>query len=263
MLKAGAFLFWLRPVAVLFLCIPVFAQPRIGGGSCTSATLTGSYSLTLSGRELSSAAVLADVSQGVGSATFDGLSKVTLTLRTNSIASLGVLSTLSGTYSLQANCIGVIAITSGDNAAFTLSSYNQGKSFLIVGEDSTFTFSGNGSMLPASCSASMLSGTYSFNAPGFSVVSGGISGVVDLSGLMQFDGTGIVNVTWYVSSNSAISTYISTGSYTVGSGCTGSAVLTDTFSNAYTLNFSVTSANNFLLAGSGPKIIFTGSGRTL
>ena len=56
------------------LAVPLLAQPQIGGGSCNSATLNGIYSLTLAGRDVSSSASFSNVLEGIGTATFDGLS---------------------------------------------------------------------------------------------------------------------------------------------------------------------------------------------
>jgi hypothetical protein len=241
------------------------AQPQIGGGTCTSATLTGSYSLTLSGRDASSTGtLLSGVAVGVGTATFDGLSKVAFTLTENSVKSLGVAANWSGNYSLQANCVGTISITSGDSATFTLASYDQGVSYVIVGEDGTYAYSGGGNNLPTTCSASLLSGTYSFNGNGFALASSAISGVTDFSGLMQFDGTSVVTTNWFISSGGTITPVTTSGSYTVTSGCTGTATMTDPSGKSYALQFTITnSTGTFVIGGSTPLMVFTGSGRTL
>jgi hypothetical protein len=91
------------------------------------SALSGSYSATLTGGDLNSAVAFSNASQAVGSVVFDGLSKVTFTLTNNSNKFFGVAQTLSGTYSLQSNCIGVLTITTGDTASFTLEAYNLGK----------------------------------------------------------------------------------------------------------------------------------------
>lgn len=256
---------WLARLGLLSVaCTAMLAQPQIGGGPCTSATLSGNYSLTLTGRDVGSTATLSTVSLGAGTATFDGLSKVTLTLTANTAKSQGMTETLSGTYSLQVNCIGVITITSGDTASFTLESYNQGKSYLITGQDGTYAFNGSGSLLPASCSASEVSGTYSFNGNGFQLTSATISGVADFSGLMQFDGTSAVTSTWYVSAGGSTQTVTASGTYTVNSNCSATASLTDNAGHAYALQLTVTSgAGNFIFGGTSPAMVFTGSGRTL
>jgi hypothetical protein len=249
--------------ALPLLAVPLLAQPQIGGGSCTSATLSGTYSLTLSGRDVSSAVTFAGVSLGVGTITFDGLSKVTIAL-TNNTAKTALAAALSGTYSLQANCAGVVNITTGDNANFALESYNQGKSFLVTGEDALYAYSGSGSTIPATCSASQLSGTYSFNGNGFALTSAAISGVTDFSGLMVFDGTSVVTTTWYITSGGTTKAVTTSGTYTATSACSGTIAMTDTSGSTYTMQLTITSTTgSFIAGGATPQMVFTASGRIL
>src|ERR1700685_3799294 len=88
------------------LAAPVVAQPVIGGNACSSATLDGIYAFALSGRQVTSSGNFSNVFQGNGSATFDGLSKVTVTMTTDTIQSVGTPLTWSGTYTMQSNCFG-------------------------------------------------------------------------------------------------------------------------------------------------------------
>jgi hypothetical protein len=248
---------------------PLLAQTQIGGGICSSASLTGTYSLSLNGRDVGSSVTFSKISEGIGTATFDGLSKVTFTLTSNVNQSAGVAQTLTGTYSLQSNCEGLLNLTTGDTASFTLEAYNNptgslARNFLIAGQDGVYSFTGSGGLLPTSCTASLLSGTYAFNGTGFALTSGAISGVNNISGLLQFNGTNGVTTTWYVSSNST-TTDTTTGQFSVASGCTATASVTDPSGNTYALTFAITAANgsNFIVSGAGPSLMFTGSGRAL
>jgi hypothetical protein len=257
-----------RMIIVLAVCsvaVPMFAQSQIGGGVCTSASLNGAYSLTLTGRDVSSSVVFTKVTQGIGTATFDGLSKVTFGLTTNVNQTAGLSQILSGTYSMQANCIGVLNITSGDTATFSLESYNQGKDFLITGQDATYSYSGSGVLLPTTCSASQLNGSYSFNGNGFALASGVISGVNNISGTLQFDGISGVAGTWYVAAGTSNATSTVTGQFAVTASCVGTGTVSDTRGNTYSLLFTVTATNgsNFLFGGAGPALMFTSSGRAL
>src|SRR5580704_3131281 len=161
------------------LAVPLLAQPQIGGGTCSSATLSGSYSATLTGRGLSSAVAFTSTSEAIGAATFDGQSKVSFTLTTNTNKAFGTAQTLSGTYVLQANCVGTVTITTGDTASFTLEAYNGGKSYLLVGQDGTSSFTGSGSVLPATCPSALTAGTYPVNGTGLGLTSGAISSAID------------------------------------------------------------------------------------
>src|SRR5690348_2035364 len=84
--------------------------------TCSAATLNGIWSVDLTGRVVSSAGAFSKAYYGIGTATFDGVSAVTFTLTTNTNQAEGVAQTLAGTYTLPANCVGTVAITSGDTA---------------------------------------------------------------------------------------------------------------------------------------------------
>jgi len=259
--------------AVLFIPAALFAQPQIGGGQCSSATLTGNYSLTLTGRQTTTLSTglglygfaFGGVLQGVGSANFDGISKVTFTFTANSNSSTAVADTWSGTYTLPANCLGVVSLSTGDTGTFTLASYASGGSFTIDGFDGTYSFNGSGSTLPASCSASLLNGTYSFNGNGFVLSSGAIGTVSEISGLITFDGVSAVTTNWYVSVAGGTANDTGSGTFTVNSNCTATAALVDGSGNKYSLGLVITAAKgtNFLIDGASPASLFLGSGRTL
>ena len=263
---AARHLAWL-PRAVLLLpmaCSLLLAQPQIGGGLCNSSTLKGTYSLTLTGRSVGSDATLSAFSAGVGTATFDGLSAVTLAFSANTAKTQGVAQTFSGTYNLPVNCVGTITITTGDNASFTLESYNQGKAYLITGQDGTYAFNGSGSSLPATCSISQLNGTYAFNGNAFSLTSGAITGVADFSGLMQLDGASAITTNWSISKGGTTQAVTSTGTYVVSSNCAATATMTDSSGNAYSLQITITSTTgNFIFSGTNPQMAFKGTGRPL
>jgi hypothetical protein len=239
------------------LAVPLMAQPQIGGGTCSSSTLNGTYTSILTGRDLSSTVAFTSASQAIGTVTFDGLSKVTFTLTSNTNKLAGTAQTLAGTYSLQANCIGVLTITTGDNATFTLESYNSGKDYLMTGQDSVFTFTGNGSILPATCPTSLMTGTYSFNGSGYALSSGAIVGVYNVVGIVQF---GALNSVSIIANNNT-----QTGTYTLTTGCLATAHFTDNNGINYvgTFVFTNSTGENSSFISSGPNTLFSGTARPL
>lgn len=236
-------------IALVFLLsalstTPLLAQTRIGGGTCNSSSLNGTYAVSITGRQVTSAGTFMSVFQANGSANFDGQNKVTMTLTANTLQSVGTPLTWSGTYSLQANCVGTAAITSGGAATLNIGVYNQGSNFLLTGSDATYTYSGSGNGQPSTCSTSLLSGVYAFNATGFSLSGPAVNGVVDATGQAQFDGRG--NVTINITSSSgggASNALTATGTYSVSSNCLGSATVSDSKGNAYVPNLSISAGN--------------------
>ena len=178
--------------ASFFFAAPFLAHAQTSG-TCTAATLSGTYSLTLTGRTVTSAVALTADYQAVGTITFDGVSKATATLVSNSNKAQGVAQTLAGTYTIPSNCVGTLNITGGDTATYTLIPYNSGNNYLITGSDAAYILTGSGGPQPASCLTSTLSGVFAFSGNGFSLVSGGITAANDISGLLQFDGAGAVS----------------------------------------------------------------------
>ncbi len=112
-----------RLIPAVLLCavaLPVCSLAQTAAPNCTAATLTGSRALTLTGRDVNGSAVLTKAFQAVGTASFDGIGAVTLTLMVNTNVSQGVAQTWSGIYSLASSCVGTLTTTSGDSATFTL-----------------------------------------------------------------------------------------------------------------------------------------------
>jgi uncharacterized protein (TIGR03437 family) len=251
------------PILLCLAAVPVLAQTTIGGGSCTSSTLTGAYQFTLNGRQTTATGSISKLLQAVGTAAFDGLSKVTLTMTANianGSQSFGMPLTYSGSYSLQSNCIGSISITSGDIATFTLEAYSQGKAFALIGSDAAYAYNGSGNAQPASC-PSTLTGIHEFNASGDALSGASVTGVLDVAGVLQFDGQGNVTANWAQVSNLATTTIAATGTYSVSSTCLATATLTDGSGNKYAFSLSIYStAPDFALAVSSPQLVFDGTG---
>lgn len=237
------------PYAVLFtfswlLVAPLAAQPQIGGGTCNASSLSGTYAFSLTGRQVTSSGKFSNVLQANGSATFDGQSIITMSLTSDTTSAVAAPLPWSGTYTVQANCVGIANITTGGNVTLNLMLYNKGFDFLATGSDATYSYAGTGITQPTVCSASTLSGVYTFNGSGFALAGGSVNGFGDAVGLLQFDGLGALTVNISMSSaGKAASPLALTGSYMVGSDCLGSATVTDSMANSYVMSFGVYFAN--------------------
>jgi len=252
--------------------LPALAQTTIGGGTCNSATLSGTYEFLMSGRQLTSSGSVTQIFQGVGTAAFDGLNKVTFALTANTVTttqSFGTPVTYAGTYSMQSNCVGTVSITSGDTATYTLEAYNQPGSattasgFAVVGSDASYAFTGTGTARPATCLAT-ITGAHEFNATGSALSGASVTSTLDVAGMLLFDGQGNITANWTQVSNLTTTHVTATGTYSVGASCQASATLTDTSNNKYTFAMSFTSASPaFALAATSPALLFDGSGSAM
>ena len=240
------------------------AQAQTTPVTCTAASLSGTHSLVLTGRNVSSTAVLSNVFLATGTANFDGVSAVTLSLTINTNQTPGTVQTWSGTYSLPGNCLGTLTIATGDTASFTLIPYNKGNNFTITGQDATYGYTGTGSVGPNTCITASLSGAYAFTGNGYILSAGAITGVNTISGLLNFDGAGSILGSWSITTNGATVSDSVTGKYTVSSSCTATATVTDANGVPYTLSFTATSADgaNFGVNIATATGTFTGNGHS-
>jgi len=252
-------------LASFLLVIPFALHAQTTPVTCTAATVSGTHSLTMTGRNVSSTAVFSQVYNSVGTATFDGVGAVTLNLTTNTNQSAGVTQKLSGTYTLPTNCLGTLTITTGGTATFILIPYNSGLDFTITGQDATYSYTGTGTPQPAACVTATLSGAYAFTGNGYSLSSGAITGVNTVSGLLNFDGSGNVTGSWSIATNGSAAPDTITGHYSVAApGCVASATITDPNNAAYTLTFTMTTAAgaDFAVDGTTSTNMFSGNGHS-
>jgi len=227
-----------------FACLlsaSALAQNQIGGGNCSSSSLNGTYSLTLSGRGISAGGSFSGSYQAVGTATFDGQSSVTFTGTTNTNQAAGTPFSYAGSYAIPSNCYGTITLVTGSAAAFTLVVSGSGGSFNITGADASYVYSGSGSNSQPVCATATLSGAYSYTASGFTVSGTTQTGSANEAGVFQFDGQGNVTASYVESSGGTPQTLITvTGSYSVTSACLATATLVDSTGNTNKLNFVIT-----------------------
>jgi len=254
------------------LAAPLAAQTTIGGNPCNSASVNGPYSISITGRQVTSSGNFANVFQANGTATFNGLSAVSISLVTDTNQTVATPATWSGTYTMQANCVGTLNITSGGNATFSLVLFANGVNFLMTGSDATYSYSGNGNVQPTNCTASLFSGVYSLNASGFNFSGTAVNGAAALTGLMQFDGQGHVTVNQTLSPSNANAATL-TGTYTLSSNCLGSATLSDSKGGTYTMTFSTEdvvtpaaplySSTIFVMLAQSSKFIVSGAAHAI
>jgi uncharacterized protein (TIGR03437 family) len=250
----------------ILIAIPSPAQnTTIGGGTCKSSSLKGDYSLSLTGRQTTTSpltVVFTNVFQANGSATFDGLNKVTISLTADTLQGVAASLSWSGAYSMESDCTGQLTVSTGANITFNLLLYNGGTDFLVTGSDAVYSYTGSGKMQPASCSVTMLAGVYAFSATGYALGGTAASGVEDGGGLLQFDDQGKVTADITLWSSGAPSTTLTLTGTSALSNCLGSAQLTDSKSNAYSMSFSISAANMALsanLAQSGKFMLAGGA----
>lgn len=217
---------------ILLTAVSAFAAPgnapQIGGASCTTSMLNGTYFYLLTGTVSSggSSVPYAELGQLVvnGSGGLSGSSSSNLNglVKTNS---------LTGSYSVQANCSGSMTITLNSQTAdaLTFQVINNAQGMILAtsngGEIITGrayrTSSASGS--PA-CALGSLSGTYGYSLNGYSSVSQ-VSYLYTESGQMVADGNGNLTITSVGNLGGAFSNINGTGTYSITSQCSGTATI--------------------------------------
>lgn len=250
--------------ALLVLCAaPIMAQ-TISGGTCATGDLVGPYGLSLTGRAVSSTGAFTGSYQSNGTATFDGVGKVTLATTASSNLAASKAVTLSGTYSIGANCIGTINITTGGSINLSLVEWGSGNDFNLAGADSTYNYTGSGSPQPGLCSTASISGDYAYTASGFTLAGSVINGTGDEAGLLHFDGQGNVTANYNSNATGTPATLTATGTYSVTPACTGSGALTDSTGKTTAFTFTVTNLTSsaFNLIETSSTFIRNGTAHT-
>lgn len=270
MKQASTPLLWLTSILV---AAPLMAQPSIGGGTCSTSTLTGNYAVQINGRTLTRLAAqdrtasgsgsavsvtganVTGVLQAIGTVNFDGTSAATFTLTESTIAQpTATPLNWTGTYTVQSNCFTIVTIASG-GPALNLMPYNNGSAFTLTGGDSTYTYSGTGNTQAAGCSTSTLAGEYqiTLNQGYLGFGPGNAGGAATALGVAQIDGAG--NFTSFVNTLSAnglilgatgSTTVTATGTYSLGANCIGSGTLTGTGFGTVNFSISVYTGNSTL-----------------
>ena len=205
--------------------------PQIGGGSCSTSMVNGTYYYVLAGTVSSGGAdvpyaelgeLVANGSGGVSGNSFVNLNGHTTTY------------TLTGTYAVQSNCTGLITLAVGSQTqasrSLTFQVINNAQSMIVAisnaGEVVTGkayrTTSGSGS---PKCSNGSLSGTYAYVLTGVAGVSGG-SYVYSDTGQVAADGNGNLTSTSIANVGGTFSNINGTGTYSVTKQCSGTATVT-------------------------------------
>jgi uncharacterized protein (TIGR03437 family) len=202
----------------ILLSVPAEGStPQIGGGTCSNLTLSGTYYYLVNGDVLSngqrvSAALLGKfVADGVGHITGSTIASV------NGKQSTGA--SFTDRFSVQSNCSGVF-IESSDNITFQV--VNNGVELVMAVSTSDGVLLGTGyrqtlGTSPIQCGNGSLSGAYGYQLVG----DYGGSPYAD-AGQFVADGNGNINTT-SVANVGNTSPVTSSGTYTVGNDCSGTA----------------------------------------
>ena len=177
---------WLIPF--VFTVAQAFAQPQIGGGTCSTASLSGAYAVTYAGRQVSTSGTFASVFQAAGMVTFDGQGNAVAALTLNSNTGAAEPITASGTVSISSNCSAKSVFPDGTNQLVV---YDQGKAFLFSGPNGMNTSAGSGTYCQRRASLPRCR-SLRFQRQRIHLQRLVNMGVAGFTGLLEFVGKGII-----------------------------------------------------------------------
>jgi hypothetical protein len=240
----------------LLICVPVHSQPRIGGGTCTNSIFNGTYYYVLSGTVISGSAVYPYAE--LGKLVADGQGNVS----GRSQASVGGLLgnyTLSGTYSVQANCAGTLTLTANSQtsppAIFQVVNGGEGAIIAYSMQSAVVTGQAYRSDGAGQCANGSVSGSYAYLLTGVTWVSN-IGYYYSQAGNAVSDGNGNMSVGSTVNVNGTTVSTSATGSYSLASDCSGTVRVSNQNGTA---NYIVGVVEN----GQGMVFLETDSGTTV
>ena len=204
--------------------------PRIGGGSCSTSMVNGTYFYILGGTVSSGGADVpyAELGQLVADGTGDVSGKSFVNLNGHEETY-----TLTGTYSVQSNCTGSITLRLNSQLtnALTFQVINNAQAMIVAISNAGEVVTGkayrltSGSGTPQ-CGNGSLSGTYGYVLTGIVAAVSGGSYVYSDSGQVAADGNGNLTRTSIANVGGTFSNVAGTGTYSVTSQCYGTATVT-------------------------------------
>lgn len=251
-------MFRMRIIVLLLLAsgIPAEAQPRVGGLlTCAPSTISGPYGHALSGFLVDSQRITPFADYGTlvadGNGSFSG---------TSTASTGGIIATrnISGKYSINTNCTGTA--TFGDSLgnvltlAFTV--VDNGREIQFIQTDNGTVVSGKAQRRSSACDSSAFSGPYTYAIRGWVVAGGTYQPFAD-AGRIVADGNGALNGKSTYSASGAIGRRTFSGSYSIDSNCSGTAILRDNLGNVATLPITVVDGGQevlFIQSESGTTI---------
>ena len=231
---------YVRMLALLLFFIPIEAQtPQVGGGACTNSTLNGTFFYLIGGTVVSAGqAVPYDE---LGKLVMDGAGGVVGQSTANLNGSV-TTDTLTGTYSVQAECTGSITfvVKSQPTPPATFQIVDGGQGFVIAFSTSNAVVVGRGYSRTqkagaGQCATGSLSGSYGYLLTGVASLTGSNLTFAE-TGTVTSDGNGNLSAIAITNFGGAVSNVTGQGPYSIGSDCSGTAHITN--SNG-TANYAV------------------------
>jgi len=238
---------------------PPVTPPQTGIGTCSTATVTGTYFYLLGGDIVSSGRTMRYAE--LGKLVADGRGAVS----GQSYASVGGQQStyvLNGTYTVQSNCAGSITLSTGQSTnTLTFQIVSNAQEMIVAVSSSSAVAVGaayrqTSSATPTRCGVGSLTGAFGYVLAGLAPAFGGV--LYSDAGQFVADGNGNETVASVGNFGGAVTQSTATGTYTIAADCAGTAKVTN--ANG-TINYRlaiVRDGAEALLFGTDPGWVISG-----
>lgn len=212
------------------------------GASCSDESLKGSFGIAINGLDPS---FLFTASMGLLTMNGTGGVSGTWTTSDNGVITNGVA--VTGSYAVEANCLGTVEITPSGGAAQTFEIViDSTRNLEVIQTNTGYTVSGFGlAQGGVVCTLAALKGIYGFSGNGWDAASPDIP--FSIMGESSADGAGNLKGEQVSSNAGTIVTQTLSGTYTVNSDCTGTTTTTTGKGSTNHTNFVVVNSGGTLL----------------
>jgi hypothetical protein len=222
--------------------------------TCTNASIAGTYGYSVSGLLVSNgfAPFVA-----AGTLTSDGNGN--LTAKDSATTGTVVARTLTGTYTVNTDCTGSVALT--DNLANS-AQYNviiAGDSIQFMETDTGTIIAGEAKRRRTVCTVQDINGSYDFAVTGWYFPNGSLAPTAD-TGKLSANGAGTLSLTDALSQAGTVTSRTISGTYAVNADCTGLATFNDPTLGPSHANFTVVAPGGEIqFIQTDPGVVVSGS----
>ena len=205
---------------ILFPASPT-SQAQSVTRTCTNAAITGNYGYSISGFAVSGGLV---PFAAAGTLTSDGNGNLT---GKDSLTEGSIVSrTLTGTYTVNADCTATAALTDNLGNSFHFNLTVSGEGIQFIQTDSGAVIAGEAKRRRPACTVQDVNGAYVFAVNGWYSSNGTLQPTSD-AGKLAANGAGTFSLTDAVSQAGTVTSRTIPGTYAINADCTGLATFND------------------------------------
>ena len=252
-------------IALLLVSACLVLPPARAQIACANSSLNGTYFYVLSGNVFVNSFGLFVPYAELGKFTADGNGGISGQSTTNVVGFNLASSSLTGSYAVQANCTGTIAL---NTEALSIQIISGGQSVLLAPSSVNYGVTGQAyraaNASGGQCGNGSLSGSYSYLHSGGFASNGNLSYYSE-AGQVTADGNGNITTTNVYNLGGGGTSESGSGTYSINSDCSGTYQITYAGAPPFSYNIALAAGNNllFLETDAGNAIVGAGQRQSI